>query len=223
MIDLAWLRTEVARLMNYEIDEPDEDMGNTTEHPYVYIDAVINEACRHEYNLAVNNVDIQYFLKADTVTWASDEQTLTLPIFLQKADIYAVFDETNTTPGYLLWVVDREMGDRAEIFPRDHKTWMWGSSGPGEDKSLYFLYYNGPEELINENDQPEWLAPRFRDLIKWSAAKLAKEGLDDEAPASWSHTIRSLRESYYIGTSKGRPRLTNYAQIIRYQGGLDNE
>jgi hypothetical protein len=217
--DLTWLRTRTAKLVNFNIDEPDEDFEGTTDNAWEEIDDALNEAVDTEYAELTLNIDPLRLSINLQYEWPIAETTFTLPSALTESAIQHVYDVTDGYPGTLLWVMNRGVQYEPAIFPESRNVWRWGSEGPGSTRTLQFTLVPPGPELVKASDEPHLVPRQFRRLLVWSAACILRMRAEDDAPVQWLDARDRFRERLVLWYAGGSPRATNQPQFQPHGGG----
>jgi hypothetical protein len=213
--NLAWLRSRVARLLNSDInEEPDQDFSGGEDNPWELIDDAISEAAEDELELAKQEANSEVFiLNAGTFSWPSGQAELTLDSRFVNEDIVRLDDETHAVPGELVWVLNRDARTLPDIFWVDRKTIRWGTDGPAETKTIRVFILPSCVDLTQPTDEPDFIPPKHRRLLIWSAAIVARLALDEDAvPQRWINRREQLRLSFWTALSKSRPRTPGWGE-----------
>lgn len=217
--DLDWLRKQVALKIDYEVDEPDQDIEGTTANPWYKVDAALNEAQDFEWAQVVQEGNIDHWRAYTVLSWPQNQLNFTLPKFLQHDGMISIEDVTNGTPGTMLWVLPRQAGYVPLVTWQDGRTITWRPNGPPVTKSLSVAYIAQPYELENSADEPQWLPERYRHLLVWSAAAILRDTLDEEVPASWRKRIDDLRWRFWNAMAASKPMEPARQTIINHDTG----
>jgi hypothetical protein len=192
-------------LLNFNPDEEDQDFAGTAAEPWRALDFSINQAYREEYKLAVQEVGDPSFIKTLQFSWPSASTTLSLPASVAGKRISQIDDITSTSPGETIWIQQREGAYQPSVFWLDSNTLQWGTSGPGEDKTLLAVFVQEPIDLVSPIDVPFLIPERHRDLLVWSAAVIARMIRDDDnVPRKWEQQIQSLRFAFWNDLMQGQ-------------------
>jgi hypothetical protein len=80
----------------------------------------------------------------------------------------------------------------------DYRTLQWGSTGPGEDKTLRVRALARAEELVSGQEEPVLVPYDHRYLWIWEAALLAREFADDDnVPQLWVRRRDRYRDLFH--------------------------
>lgn len=199
--NLAWLRDKVARKLNFNVSQTDQDFAGPASDAYKLIDDYINEAYLLEVNRAKVEIGAQPFRAQHSFTWAASSVTLTLPQHLLDQQMERLDDETDQTPGTTLWVSDRP--STGSIAWYDRNTLIWGSTGPASARTLKAFYLAAPQELKSPLAEPSLVPPDHRWLIVWSAAIIGRSEADERAPEKWEQHLATTRNDYHALLSRG--------------------
>lgn len=200
------LRTIIAKRLNFNVSVPDQDFQGTATDTWKWLDDAINEAYLDEINTAVLQCSARPFTGWQTFVWSSGQLTYQLPVGMDRTDILSIFNTTSSTRGSPLVVGDR-LSAQALVW-RDRRTMEWGSSGPGADTTLAFQYIMSPEELTQQDDEPQLIPPRFRYLLVWGALLILRDYGDENAPRSWVRKREDMRAKFQKFMSATSPRRT---------------
>jgi len=212
--NLEWLRPRVARLVNFNVSEPDEDFeSEDSDRPWNLIDDAINEANELEHEFMVDNVALTQMQIVEELVWSANERTLALPVHLYQQNVLRVDDETAGAPGSPVQIWNRGQGYEPTVSWRDYRTLQWGTVGPGQDTTLAITYVPPAPLLEEEIDEPWTIPPRFRRVIVWSAGIILRLHAEDTAPQGWYGQREYWRERLVLAMSKGSPRETNWPQV----------
>ena len=214
--DLQWVRDQVARKLDFDVNEPDEAFGGTEADPWKAIDAWIQES----YNEIVNEARLEAPTDAFRVyldfAWEANEVTLELPKYVAYSHSLQMYDITDNEP----------FGSEERVYPSarqggiywlDRLTLSWPNDrGPTEDKTFRWFYLADAEELLVPTQTPLLLPYRSRYLLVWHAALNARMEVDeDNGPATWRLKVEQLKEDYMLDLCQGRlsftipPRISN--------------
>lgn len=216
--NLAWHRKQTAIIVNFSNGAASQDFsGDTTNAEWDKVDAALNEAGRVERHMALLEGGTEPFKRTLQKTWGDDDVTFTLPESISRESISSIYDVTDATDGYPLFVSGRWSGHT--IFFKDSKTLQWGTSGPGRDTTLEFTYHMHPNVLLHPTDEAEWLPYEHRDLLNWSAACIMRDIADEAIPASWSRRLDEYRSLFHLTLARGVPAESNPPRIRNHRIG----
>ena len=213
--NLAWLRTEASRLLNHNSGQPDQAFAGVTNDTNEDIDSFIQQA--YDIELEEANIGTDYerlMLSDETLTWAADVATLTLPAYLAESDILHIEDITNYATGSTLWVSGKTEHYTPEIFFQNRTPLRWGEDGPGAATTLRITYLPQAEHLKEPDAEPSHIPSQYRWLLVWTAAILGRQAADEGAPGQWLAAQQEWRQRFHMALAKGRPRMTNKARMM---------
>lgn len=210
--NLEWIRAEVCRVLSIDPTNIDSAFSGTADNEWEWVDSCILEALDIEMAELSISGDPSRLMDSQVVSWPVGQQKLTLPAPLDQADIIRVEDETHTTPGIGVAIYDRSTSCVPEVFWFDKNTLQWSAAGPGETKSLRFVFIAETSDLIGPSMEPIWIPRKFRWVLVWGAAILARDRQGESHPPVWDRNHIQWRERMQISFSKGRPRDTNPSQ-----------
>lgn len=218
-MDFKALQDEASELLNFNSSQTDQDFTAAQ------IKKAINRAYAREFRKARQEGVREWFSGYREVVWPGDSLTFSVSGNLSGAQICKITDVTENLTGSGFHVVVYEGGDppvgtpewtsqgfSGPIFWKDRNTLQWGTSGPGEDRTLRFTIFPSPEELSSDGDVPQLIHPDHHELIFYSAAIDLRTRADEAAPQSWQMERQELRMDLYKDVSRGRPH-TNVTSI----------
>lgn len=212
--NLAWLRVETSRIVNFNQGQPDQDFDGTSDDAWDEIDAAINEAYENLLHDMIAETDPDMFMVNEELTWSSGDLTYQLPEHLEQDNLEWIEDITSSDPGDIVWVHGRGINYYPDVLWKDYRTLQWGTSGPSGDRSLRFHHMARAADMKQPEDIPEYVPARFRKILAWDAAIILRTEAEDEAPSQWLGHRNAVWEKIEILLSQGRPRLTNRARIV---------
>jgi len=215
--NVDWLRKEVCRMLNIDVNAPDQAFSKEDVNPWAEIDSALTEAYEQELEEAILETDSDWFFQGMAVTWPVSQRTLELPAELQGMEILRVDDETHDQPGIMLVISSRAEQYEPEISWADYKTLQWGFAGPVETKTLKFFYLAHAPELNDPVQEPIWIPSQFRRLLVWTASIVLRKRVAEEAPQQWLQEQEAWRMRFHLSLSRGRPRDTNRPQIMNVE------
>jgi hypothetical protein len=207
MVDknLAWLRTRVSNLVNFDVTQPDQDFTGPASEPNQLIDGALSEVYMEEINRARFEAAKDWFKVDFTFTWAADTSTLdltTLSSDLSTHSIIELSDETDDSEGTPIWV--RHTSYESPVSWRNRTTLQWGTSGPGSARTIRAVYMASPQDLSDPLQEPYLVPPEYRWLLVWGAAVILRDMADEEAPARWVAKRDELREVFHLALAQGK-------------------
>lgn len=204
--NVSWLRTQLARLLNFDPDDPDAAWQGPEGDPWALIDDFAQEAYEQIVADAVNDIGRpELFASTMDITWASADVTYQIPSYLDPTSFVEVRDVTNDSMGEIKIIRPLGASNGSELWWKSHDTLQWGISGPGKATTLR-LFYIVPEELSGELSEPTLLPHRFRQLWKWEAALLARRYRDEDAvPAHWYKQKEDWKTRLHHALMQGSP------------------
>ena len=213
-MDFSALITRTKLWLNFNDDQADLD------YTEAQIKAGLNMAYSEEVSKAKAEGSQRWFSAVTEHTWSSGEVTYTVPAPLNRIAVRRIMDVTNDAePGSQ--VLFSETGAQGEVFWKDRNTLQWGSTGPGQDTTLRFIYVASPEELVNDIDVPELVPDEFHELLPLSAAILLRGMADESPPPWWVSKQDDYRLDYWKFVSRGRP-LDDIPSVGGFEGEFEN-
>ena len=213
-LNLAWLRIETARLVNFNAGQPDEDFDGTEDDAWANIDDALNEAYTNLLNALIVETDPDLFTQAVSLQWPVGQLTLKLPSFLTREALLCIEDITSSNPGELVWITARDAAHTPNVMWLDGETMQWGTEGPPSTKTLRIHFQAFATEMKMSTDEPVHIPARFRRLLVWDAGIILRTMADDAAPQAWVLHRNKLYEQMELMLSQGQPRMTNRARIM---------
>jgi hypothetical protein len=192
--NLAWLLDKLARKLNFNVTQTDQDFAGPASDAYKLLKDYLNEAYRREVAAAKVEIGMAPFRLRTTLTWSSSSTTLTVPAYLIDQQIIEVRDETSDTPGPALVIGE---ADTANIYWQSRDTLRWGNSGPGYDVTLGVYFVAAATEMLEALSEPWLIPPDHRDLLLWSAAVIARAEADERVPGAWMEQRDECRSLYH--------------------------
>ena len=212
--NLAWHRTEIARIVNFKTGEPDQDFAGPANAPWEKIDAAFNEAQTLERNFALQEGNYSSFLATQQFTWAASAVTFTLPSYIDRESIHSMYDVTSDSSGIPMNVTPRAANRK--IWWLNNTTLQWSTTGPGSAATIEIVYLREAAPLT-EPTQESIIPYNHRHLLNWSAAVILIETADQKAPDSWLVRLAEYREIFHLALSRGSPAETNVARIRNHR------
>lgn len=203
------LQDEVKDLLNFASGQVHQDFTEDQ------IKKSINRAYDREVRKARQEGITSYFIDDVTITWTSGATTYALTDPEDKAQLIQIWDVTNGQPGSPL-----EFNE--DFRWKDRNTLEWLPSGPSEDRSLRFTFYELPKPMVANTEEPTLVRREFREILTYSAAIELRLRADEEAPASWERHLSESRMDWYKDLSKGRP-MRNYPQFFNPEVQVDDQ
>jgi hypothetical protein len=197
----AELRAEVLFLVNMDENTPDQSLNTTVvAGQKTRVDKEIQKAYEREWERAKTNANQDWVVaRRDGDVWTANTNFHTIPSDIINKQIIDVYDmSSNSEPGI-------------RLVPNSDFTWtgrnemQWnGTSGPGSDKALRYLY-EVMVEVITDDAEPSLIPTQFHQLIILSAGVHLREVMDENVPQSWLEERRELQMDFYKYLSRGRP------------------
>ena len=212
-MDFLELQDETKELLNFNASQTDQDFTLTQ------VKNAINRAYRREYVRARQEGSRKFFLTSTSVTWSSDDTTLSLPSRLLGTQLVRVSDITNSDPGTELIFSDH--GSVGDVFWLDRTRPQWGSNGPSSDRTLRFTYFPKADKMVHDEDEPELIPDEHRELIFYSAAIDLRNRADEMAPQAWMFERENLRMDLWKDISKNRPHSDTMGITMTYPDVAD--
>ena len=192
------LQDRVGFVLNFNDGQADQDFTAAR------IKQAINYAYNREIQKAMLEGSRRFFRATQDVTWAASSVTLTLPAGVAKKALIRIADVTSDAIGAQL--LFSENGLTGDVFFKDRSTLQWGTSGPSSAKTLRFVYYETPLDMIDDDDEPDIMPEAFHELLVWSAAIWLRTVGDESAPTEWRRELMELQIDFYKHVSLGRPQ-----------------
>jgi hypothetical protein len=171
------LRDELAFLLNFNEDQPDQDFTATR----------LNKALQYAYEDEVRQGKLEgqlrWFKANATLTWPASQVTLKLPSTLQRAGLIEFWDITEADPG-VPFVIRENWQQGGDVHWLNFDTLQWGETGPDSEKTLRVDYHM---------------------LIVWAAAVFLRDVADEAVPQRWAQKHRELQMDFWKFLSRGRP------------------
>lgn len=214
---LEEIRDKVNFLVNFNPGQSDQSFAGPSTDINKYTDWAINEAYREEIRIARRMVSRMAFLKTQGMTWNANAASMPIPLNVKDRDIYAIRDDTNESPGFILTFSD-STSPVTGIYRYDHETWGWYPA-PSSAKTLSIYYLASPNEMKNAGDIPDLLKPDDHDILVWGAAILLRSAADEAAPTKWERRHEDLRWQLHKGIAQGLYSVSiNPPPRIRHNG-----
>jgi hypothetical protein len=204
--NLAWLRKELSKLLNFDATSPDAAFLYTAGEPWGLIDGFAQEA----YEAIVSDVltmvgHSELFRRSVDLVWPASTPSLTLPSWLDYTSIHEIRDVTSSEDGYVEIVRPQGPTNTSSLWWSGPGKLQMSGSGPGSDKTLR-IWYLQAEELNSELSEPVLIPHRFRMLWKWSSAILARRYKDeDNIPNIWLQQEDEWKRRFHHSISQGSP------------------
>jgi hypothetical protein len=203
--NLAWLRQKVSTKVNFDVTQPDQDFIGPSSDTNQLVDDAINEAYVEEYTNVKLEAAPEWFMQTEEFTWAASEVTLDLRTVSLTASNHSVLrmeDITNSVDGDPISI--KKSRHHSEIWWKDRYTLQWGTSGPGEDKTIQITFMPKPKDMRIATDEPDLIPEEHRWLLVWSAAINLRDMADEAAPQGWIQRRDNLRENMILDMAQGK-------------------
>jgi hypothetical protein len=192
------LRDELAFLLNFNEDQPDQDFTATR----------LNKALQYAYEDEVRQGKLEgqlrWFKANATLTWPASQVTLKLPSTLQRAGLIEFWDITEADPG-VPFVIRENWQQGGDVHWLNFDTLQWGETGPDSEKTLRVDFMAYPEKLLNDSQSPLLVPVDYHMLIVWAAAVFLRDVADEAVPQRWAQKHRELQMDFWKFLSRGRP------------------
>lgn len=215
--NLAWHRKEIVRIVNQKTGTPDADFKGSSNAPFEKIDAALNEARVHERNLAIIHGSSKAFEKTVQKTWPASQVTLSLPSHIDRESVFGLWDVTDSSAGYALKVVRREVNGR--IFWHDNLTLQWATTGPASATTIEIGYQAEAEPLTEPAQECSVFPYNHRHLLNWSAAVILTDIADQRPPDRWLQRLDEYRSAFHLAISRGSPAASSVPRIRNHRMG----
>jgi len=202
-INLTRLRFLLSQKLTFNSAQTDQDFAGPSSNRNAILDEYLFEAYTEEVNLAKIEVGYNPFLFRSTLTWSASSQTLMIPRRLLDHQIYRIDDETDSTPGQVLWI-GTDGGRTTTVAWRDRDTLQWGTTGPASARTLTAFYSGMANKMTEATQEPDLIPPQYRHLLVWSAAIIGRMEADEMAPPSWLQRRDELRRQFWLLLSRGQ-------------------
>lgn len=168
--------------------------------------SALNRAYRREVGMARQEGNREYFKVEQSFTWPANQQDFNLktvsPSFAGRPLIRALDTTSNTEPGgYLSASKDGISGTLRWL---NKHTLRWGTNGPTQDTTIRMEYFALPPELLDDEDEPDFVIEEWQELLAWSAAGQLRGMSDEMTPVFIRENLRELRAGYWKDISRGR-------------------
>lgn len=208
---LAWLKDQTQNILNANPLQVDADFTDSQ------LTWAINEAASDELNQAKMETNPLFFLRPYRFTWPSNQEQYVLtgtPLEYAEVFRFYIIQSRNT---------DKERRVKIDFEYRDSKTLFWRYyQGPSGDSLIEALYWPAANFLVEDTQEPDWIAPSYRNLLAWSAAILLREIADESAPGNWYRRRDALRYNWWNSVNS-RPehdvaRVQNHDETFNLEG-----
>lgn len=212
-IDFKYCQDELSDLLNFTAGVVDQNFTTAQ------LKKALNRAYKREVRKGKVEGHSAWYKVGQVETWPSGQQTFDLPNGLDQRNILRVYDQTDNDPGIPLDIASE--GNSGRMFFKDRNTLQWsGQGGPGQDKTLNFVYTADATEMVSDGDEPFLIPPENRELLWYSAAVDLRERADEVAPGSWHQKLSDAQMDYWKVVSRGRP--SDMVPTIRVVRAQDN-
>lgn len=197
------MRTKLQFLLNFNEGQTDQDFRGSSVDANKHFDNALNEAYRDECKW-LRGVSRSHFRRTFSFTWTADATTMPIPLWARDAEIEAVRDDTDESPGALIF--SRGPNEEGSGFYRaDGTNWGW-TPAPSSERTLTMVYIAAPSELQKDVEEPDLLPSEHHDLLVWAAGILLKTIADEDVPRRWIERHAELRFLAQKAVSLGNPR-----------------